>query len=261
MKNIKNKKFLLKIIQISAIAIIVIGSVIILLSFNSDFIHYKLKGNISPLSFLQEANLVNILNLIILLTVFYPFSNAILHIITTTPRIIKSNIVSWIFSPIEAFFGFLQMSVSIFVGLVIIFGGIGNEVNNKEIIGILLIFLSILVFGFFGMWKKPHEHRTSTDRLFINNARTTINTFVYVFLLYILLSEIVLFGFFQILAGSFICAVGGIVEWVTEEMINPPKRDDDTAKSVSSKAGHFYEDDDDDDDDDDDAFYKEQESK
>ncbi len=220
----ERKKLILRIIHYSSIGIILIGSLLILLSFNKDFIFYQVKGNISPANFIEEAGFGNVLTILIWISVFFPFSNAILHFVTSPARIIKNNILSWVFSPIVAFFGFLQMAVSIFIGLVLIFGGLANTLVFNQIIGIILIFLSILIFGFFGMRKKPHESRTSSNRLVINNSRTSFLTFLYIFIIYISLKEVSLEGFIWVIWGSVICMLGSFGEFITEEILYPPKK-------------------------------------
>lgn len=220
----KNKKsFILKIIQYISIALTLIGSIIVLLSFNKELIFYELKGSISIAGFLKEADLHWFLDLMLWVSVFFPLSNAILHIATIAPRIIRNNIVSWIFSPIVAFFGFIQMTVSVFVGLVTIFGGIGDNSFTQQFAGIILVVLSILVFGFFGMWKKPHETRTSTNRLVINNSRTSVLSFNYIFTIYIVLISLSKTGFTLLLIGLTVNLVGSLVEFITEELLYPKK--------------------------------------
>ncbi len=219
-----NKKLILKIIHYVSIGIVLLGSILVLISFNKDFIFYNLKGTISPEGFIEEAQFSGILTILLWISVFFPFSNAILHLVTTSPRIIRNNILSWIFSPLVALFGFLQMTVSIFVGLVVILGGLANKTPSNQLIGILLISLSILIFGFFGMWKKPHKNRTSTNHLIINNSRTSIMSFIYLFFIYLLLSDVALSGFILLIWAFFMCSIGSIGEFITDELLNPPKK-------------------------------------
>ncbi len=155
------------IIRYVSIGLTLIGSLLMLLSFGNDFVFYELKGNISPAGFLEEANLGLFLNIILWVTVFFPFANAILHFITAPCRVIRNNVLSLIISPLVAFFSFIQMSFSVFLGLVIIFGGLANPIVGNAYFGIFLVVIPILIFGFFGMWKKPHKNRTRTNFLLL----------------------------------------------------------------------------------------------
>jgi len=221
------------ITQLIGIVCTLIGSIAILISYYINFFDYGLKdSNISPYSFFSEAKFDVFIFWILWITIFFPFANSILHFITSPARALILfrrdkilNIICWIFSPLVAFFGFVQMSVSIFVGLVAIFGGIGGTTSEKQIFGIILIFLSILVFGFFGMWKKPHKERTSCNRLVLNSTRTSVATLLYLFFIFLLFRQIMKEGLIIAICGSVISFIGSIIEWIVEEKVHFQKKE------------------------------------